>query len=54
MTEKKKVTQLERFKQAARELGCEDDEQTFDATLKKVASAKVARPKGKAKETKAK
>lgn len=47
-------TQRQRFIKTARELGCEENEQAFDAALKKVAKAKVARPKGEAKKTKAK
>lgn len=31
--------QIERFKEAARELDCNDDDATFAATLKKVAKA---------------
>lgn len=33
-------SQSERFKEAARELECDDDEARFDAKLKKVAKAK--------------
>lgn len=32
--------QSERFKEAARELGCDEDEAAFDAKLKKVAGHK--------------
>ena len=32
-------TQLDRFKEAARQLECDDDEATFAAKLKKVAKA---------------
>ena len=32
-------TQLERFKKAAKDLGCDEDEERFDATVKKVAKA---------------
>ena len=38
----KKLTeaeQIEAFKRAARELGCDDDEKAFDKKLKKVATA---------------
>jgi hypothetical protein len=35
--------QISRFKEAARQLECDDDEVLFDAKLKKVAKAK---PKG--------
>lgn len=30
-------SQIERFKELARELGCDEDEAAFDAALKKVA-----------------
>lgn len=33
--------QLTRFQDAARELGCDDDEAAFDAKLGKLAQAKV-------------
>jgi hypothetical protein len=36
-------TQLDRFKEAARQLECDDDEARFDAKLKKVA--KASKPK---------
>ncbi len=32
--------QIDRFKELARELGCDEDEAAFDAALKKVAEAK--------------
>lgn len=32
--------QIDRFKELARELGCDEDEATFEAALKKVAGAK--------------
>ena len=32
--------QLDRFKELARELGCDEDEAAFDAALKRVAEAK--------------
>lgn len=31
--------QIERFKEAARELECDEDEKRFDATIKKLAKA---------------
>ncbi len=34
-----KVTQSNKFATAARELGCDDDEEAFDKKLKAVASA---------------
>jgi hypothetical protein len=33
-------SQIERFREAARELGCEEDEEAFDKALKKIASEK--------------
>ena len=36
--------QIDRFKEVARELGCDEDEAAFDAALKKVAEA-PAQPK---------
>lgn len=41
--EKTSPDQLDRFKEAARQLECDDDEARFDAKLKKVA--KAAQPK---------
>jgi hypothetical protein len=32
-----KQTQIDRFREAARDLGCDDDESRFDAALKKIA-----------------
>jgi hypothetical protein len=32
-------SQVERFKQLARELGCDEDEATFDETLKRLAES---------------
>lgn len=43
----KSSAQAQRFSDAARELGCDEDEARFDAALKKVASAPP--PKGAAK-----
>ncbi|MCF6314990.1 MAG: hypothetical protein L3J30_01590 [Marinosulfonomonas sp.] len=34
-----KQTQLDRFKEAARELECDEDEKRFDATVKELAKA---------------
>jgi hypothetical protein len=34
-----KQSQIDRFKEAARELECDDDEARFDAKLKKIAKA---------------
>ena len=33
-------SQIDRFKEVARELGCDEDEAAFEAALKKVAEAK--------------
>ena len=38
------VTQIDKFKDAARELECDDDEQHFKNRLNKVVKAKPARP----------
>lgn len=38
-------TQLERFKEAARALGCDDDEAAFDDKLKVIAGHKPLAPK---------
>jgi hypothetical protein len=35
--------QVERFKEAARMLGCDEDESAFDAKLKKIANAQTAK-----------
>ncbi len=35
-------SQIDRFKQAARDLECDEDEARWDATLKKVAKQKPA------------
>ena len=37
----KDKSQLERFREAARQLECDDDEAKLTATLKKIAKAKV-------------
>lgn len=37
-----KKAQLDKFKQAARELECDDDERRFKDRLKKIAKAKPA------------
>ena len=42
MTKKTKMSageQVKAFREAARELGCDDDEKAFDKVLKKIASA---------------
>lgn len=48
ITDEKKTPQIDRFKETARALECDDDEAHFDAKLKKVAKA----PKPKDDETK--
>jgi hypothetical protein len=47
---KKPKTQRQRFIDTARELGCDESEEAFDAALKKIGSAKVAEPKAAPKE----
>lgn len=50
MVKKAKMTdaeQMKAFKQAARELGCDDDEKAFDKKLKKVATASSGASKDK-------
>ena len=34
--------QIDRFKELARELGCDENEAVFDATLKKIANVEVS------------
>lgn len=36
--------QIDKFKEAARELGCDEDEAAFDAALKRVGGAKHPKP----------
>jgi hypothetical protein len=54
--ESPKTSQSDRFKAAARELGCDEDEARFEASLKKVAGhkpeAKAASPKRSAEREK--
>lgn len=48
-------SQVSRFVEAARELGCDESEERFDAALRKVASSPPApkpEPKGKPEVTK--
>lgn len=45
----RKVTQQDRFVEAAREAGCDEDPDAFDKALKKVASAPPPRPAKKPK-----
>jgi hypothetical protein len=42
---KTEQSQVERFKAAARDLECDEDEARWDATLKKVAKQKPAQDK---------
>lgn len=44
--------QYQKFKDAARELGCDDDEQAFDDKLRKISKAKVVEPAAKPKPSK--
>jgi hypothetical protein len=37
--DKTKATQADHFKRAARELGCDEDQDAFDKVLKRIASA---------------
>lgn len=46
MTTEKK-SQLDRFKEAARELGTDDDEERFNEKLRKLAKQKVEKPNKK-------
>jgi len=42
MAEKEKSSQINRFKEAARELGCDESESAFEEKLKKVVAHKPA------------
>jgi hypothetical protein len=44
---KKPSEQVERFKEAARMLGCDEDESAFEAKLKKIANARAIKPPAK-------
>jgi hypothetical protein len=44
--------QIEKFKEAAQELGCDEDEKRFDAELKRAASASSSPSKRKARNQK--
>ena len=46
MTEKKVESQIDRFKQTARELGCDEDEAAFDEKIKAVVKVKPSVPDG--------
>ena len=45
MTEKEKF-QIERFKETARQLGCDEDEKAFDEKLARIARKKPATLQG--------
>jgi hypothetical protein len=49
MSDKKSKSQIEKFKEAARDLGCTEDESTFDEIVKKVAKAPPPRQADKLK-----
>lgn len=42
-----KQSQIDKFKKAARELGCDEDEKRWDERLKKIAKGKPAPEKPK-------
>jgi hypothetical protein len=44
-TQEKAALQYDRFKDAARQLGCDEDEAHFDEALKKIARHKPSEPK---------
>lgn len=45
MTKEKTSGQVEKFKEAARELGCDESKERFDDALRKIAKAKP-KPEG--------
>ncbi len=47
MMDKKELTQGEKFRQAARDLDCEESEDDFDAKLRKIAKQKPKDPPDK-------
>ncbi|MDK2741313.1 MAG: hypothetical protein NDI90_00225 [Nitrospira sp. BO4] len=47
--DKKRISQSSRFAETARSLGCDDDEEAFDAKLKAIASAPPPKPLKKSK-----
>ncbi|MHB1100892.1 MAG: hypothetical protein ACYCZR_15210 [Burkholderiales bacterium] len=49
MTDKPKPTQLDKFKEAAREVETDDREETFDRALKRVAKSVPHEKSGSAK-----
>ena len=50
--EKSAVSQSDRFKAAARELGADENDAAFDATLRKVAVHKPVEPPARTEKTK--
>ena len=44
MMDKKELTQAEKFQQAARDLGCDESEDAFNAKLRAVAKQKPQEP----------
>lgn len=44
MMDEKPLTQAEKFRQAARNLGCEESEESFDAKLRTIAKQKLKDP----------
>lgn len=44
--------QIDKFRDAAREVGCSDDEAEFELRLRKIAQAPPTQPKAKPKKTK--
>ncbi|WP_041921702.1 hypothetical protein [Hyphomicrobium denitrificans] len=48
-SDSKSSAQQQKFLNAARELGCSEDDEAFETALKKVASARVQKPSNKPK-----
>ena len=51
MAKAKTETQRQRFIEAAKELGADDNEQSFRSAIRKIATASVAKAKKNAKKT---
>ena len=49
MPDKLKKSQADKFKEAARELGCDDSEERFEEALRKIGRKRPAEPGGKPK-----
>jgi len=49
MTGNSNKSQSDKFKDAARDLGCDDDEAAFDDKLRKISKARVVEPGAKPK-----